>query len=361
MIRLRTIIAAPHIFADLMREETMSRACRGLISSLVLIFIALSPAPSGGANAQQKGQSQEGRPQSQEGPETAIRLDTQLVNVLFSATDKQNRYVNDLTASDVKVLEDGKQQEIFTFKRESDLPLTMAILVDVSNSVAPVLPQLTDACARFVDSIMRPNKDKGAVIEFDGEATLVRDLTMNAARLRRGLAEIVRNAPPPRTRGMPPPIIAGSRKGGTSIFDSVIAASADLLAKEAGRKTIILFTDGYDTTSFTDRSEAVEEALRAEVVVYAIGIGDPDVEGVDRKALEKLCEPTGGRAFAPKYVEDLDEAFEQLERELRQQYLVAYEPANTAADGKFRKIEVRIANRKNIRVRHRRGYYAPGT
>jgi Ca-activated chloride channel family protein len=339
----------------------MSKACLGLVPSLVIVLIALSPTPSGGSRAQQKGKSQDGRPQSQEDPAPAIRLDTQLVNVLFSAADKQNRYVNDLTASDVKVLEDGKPQEIFTFKRETDLPLTMAILVDVSYSVAYVLPQLTDAGARFVNSIIRPNKDKAAIIEFDGEATIVRDLTANAALLRRGLAEIARNAPPPQTHRLPPPIITGSRKGGTSIFDSVVATADDLLAKEVGRKTIILFTDGRDTTSFTDRTEAIEEALRAEVIVYAIGIGDPEVDGVDRKALDRLCEPTGGRAFIPKYVEDLDEAFRQLERELRQQYLVAYEPANTAADGKFRKIEVRIANRKDIRVRHRRGYYAPGT
>src|SRR5262245_55813973 len=339
----------------------MSRTCRGLVPSLLIILIAQSLIPSGGARAQQKKQSQEGRPQTQEGLEPAIRLGTQLVNVLFSATDKQNRYVNDLTVSDVRVLEDGKPQEIFTFKRELDLPLTMAILVDVSNSVAPVLPQLTDAGARFVASIMRPNKDKAGVIEFDGEATLVGDLTTNAALMRRRFAEIARNAPPPWTRRRPPPIIIGPPKGGTSIFDSVIAACADLLAREAGRKTVILFTDGYDTTSLTDRSEAIEEALRAEVVIYAIGIGDPDVDGVDKKALEKLCEPTGGRAFVPRDVEDLDHAFEQLERELRQQYLVAYEPANIAADGKFRKIEVRIANRKDIRVRHRRGYYAPRT
>jgi Ca-activated chloride channel homolog len=93
----------------------------------------------------------------------------------------------------------------------------------------------------------------------------------------------------------------------------------------------------------------------------SIGIGDPDVDGVDREALEKLCEPTGGRAFVPKDVERLDHTFEQLERELRQQYLVAYEPANMAADGKFRKIEAPIANRKDISVRHRRGYYGPGT
>ena len=118
----------------------MSRIYWGLGSSLVTILIALSLAPSGGAVAQQKKQSQEGRPQSQEVPGPTIRLGTQLVNVLFSVTDKQSRYVNDLTESDVKVLEDGKPQEIFTFKRERDLPLTMAILVDVSNSVLPVLP-----------------------------------------------------------------------------------------------------------------------------------------------------------------------------------------------------------------------------
>jgi len=337
----------------------MSRACRGLGPSLVIILIALSLTPSGGAIARQKKESQEGRPQSQDGAGTTIRLGTQLVNVLFSVTDRQNRYVNDLTARDVKVLEDGKQQEIFTFKRETDLPLTMAILVDVSNSVVPVLPDLTDAGSRFVNSIMRLNKDKAAVIEFDGEATIVRDLTASAAKLQRGFADIVRNAPPPWARRRSPPIYPGDRKGGTSIFDSVIAACTDMLAKEGGRKTVILFTDGIDTTSLTERSEAIEEALRSEVVVYAIGIGDPDEDGVDRKALEKLCEPTGGRAFVPKHVEDLDQAFEQLERELRQQYLVAYEPANVAADGKFRKIEVRIANHKDIRVRHRRGYYGP--
>jgi VWFA-related protein len=241
------------MFAALMRWKTMSRAYCGLVPSLVIILIALLLNPSGGAGARQKTQTQEGRPRSQEGAGQTIRLNTQLVNVLFS------------------------------------------------------------------------------------------------------------NAPPPWARRAPPPTIIGSRKGGTSIFDSVTAACADLLARESGRKTIILFTGGYDTTSFTDRAEAIEEALRAEVVIYAIGIGDLDVDGVDRKALERLCEPTGGRAFVPRDVEDLDQAFGQLEQELRQQYLVAYEPANMTADGKFRKIEAPIANHKGVHVRHRRGYYAPGT
>ncbi len=337
----------------------MSRNHWVRLLALVIILAALSLTLSNGVAAQQKKESGDGRPQSQEGIGPTIRLGTQLVNVLFSVTDKQNRYIGDLMASDVTVLEDGKPQEIFTFKREHDLPLTMAILVDVSNSVLPVLPRLTNAGSRFVNSVMRPGKDTAAAIEFDGEATLVQDLTGSPARLRRGLEEIARQAPLERVYSrLPPPIITGSRRGGTSIFDAVIAACTDLLAREVGRKTIILFTDGYDTTSFTNRSEAIEDALRAEVVIYAIGIGDQSEDGVDKKALEKLCEPTGGRAFIPKNVEDLDQAFAQLERELRQQYLVAYEPANMSTDGKFRKIEVRVGNRKDVRVRHRRGYYA---
>jgi hypothetical protein len=131
--------------------------------------------------ARQKKESQEGRPQSLDGAGKTIRLGAQLVNVLFSGAGRQNRHVNDLTATDVKAPDDGKPQGIFTFKRETDLPLTMAILVDVSYSVVPVLPELTDAGSRFVNSIMLPNKDKVAVIGFDGEATIVRDLTTRPA------------------------------------------------------------------------------------------------------------------------------------------------------------------------------------
>lgn len=292
--------------------------------------------------------------------EPTLRVDTQLVNVFFTVTDKQNRYLNDLMKGEITVLENGKPQEIFTFKRENDLPLTMAILVDVSRSVLPVLPQLIEAGAHFINSVMRLEKDTAAVVEFEGDTTLIRDLTSNVNRLRGGLREIAQTHPLPRRGyGGVPPVIYGSQRGGTSIYDSVIAVSEDLLAKEAGRKTIILFTDGIDTTSWMKRNDAIEAALRAEVVVYAIGIGDPAEDGVDKGELNKLCEPTGGRAFIPRDVEDLDQAFAQLEQSLRQQYLLAYEPTNDATDGTFRKIEVRLNKRKDVRVRHRRGYYAP--
>jgi Ca-activated chloride channel homolog len=344
----------------------MARSLRTILFSccwlaiLILGIVTLSLEFFHGADAQQT------RPRwvyeqdpKNEDTET-IRLGTQLVNVLFSVTDKENRYIKDLVKSDVSVLENGKSQVIFTFKRELDLPLTMAILVDVSNSVLPVLPRLTDASAQFIDSVMQPGKDRTAIIQFNSETRLIQDLTSNVTRLRRGLREIVDNAPRVERvyRSLPPVIIGGTALGGTSIYDSIIATCTDLLAGKAGRKTIILFTDGDDTTSRSRRSEAIEEALRAETVIYAIGVGDPEAEGVKKGELNKMCELTGGRAFIPKDVEDLDRAFTQLEQELRQQYLLAYEPINDKADGSFRKIEVRVPDRKGIRIRHRRGYYA---
>lgn len=290
-----------------------------------------------------------------------IKVGTQLVNVLFSVTDKQNRYINDIKQEEVTILEDGKPQQIFTFKRETDLPLTMAILIDVSGSEQFALPRLKETGSHFVESVVRQGKDTVAVIQFEGEATLLQGLTSNPARVRRALEEVAYIAPPPVGvfGGSTPPINGGSRQGGTSIHDSVIATCTDLLAREPGRKTIILITDGEDTTSRRKIGDAIDEALRAEVVIYAIGIGDPSYGGANEGALKRLCESTGGRAFIPKGLRDLDNAFAQLEQDLRQQYLLAYEPTNEASDGAFRKIELKVANRKDLRIRHRRGYYAP--
>ncbi len=306
----------------------------------------------------QKKGDQKQQPKKKEDEVETIRVGTQLVNVLFAAQDKQNRYINDVAQEEVTVLEDGKPQQIFTFKREFDLPLTMAILVDVSGSERFMLPVLKDAGARFIDSVIRPNKDTAAIIKFEGEPTLMQGLTSNAARLRKGLEEIAFIAGPPPSiyGGATPPINGGSRQGGTSLYDAIIATSADLLAKEPGRKTIILITDGEDTTSRMKIGDAIDEALRAEVVIYAIGIGD---QGVSEGVLKRICEATGGRVALPKGNRDLDQAFTQLEQDLRQQYLLAYEPANETPDGAFRKIEIRLPNRKDIRIRHRKGYYAP--
>jgi Ca-activated chloride channel homolog len=310
---------------------------------------------------QQKQQPQ--KPQKPEQEEPTIKFGTKLVNVLFSVQDKQNHYLNDLKQEDVQIFENGQPQDIFTFKRELDLPLTMAILVDTSGSEQYTLPQLKDSGGRFVDSVVRTGKDTVAVIKFEGEATVMQELTSNPKRVRKALEEIAFIAAPPVSvyGGATPPINGQSRQGGTSLYDSIIATSADMLAREPGRKTIILLTDGVDTTSRMKQDEAINEALRAEVVIYSIGIGDPGQGGVDEGALKKLSESTGGRAVFPKDARDLDKAFAQLEQDLRQQYLLAYEPKNETADGGFRKLEIKVVNRnvKDLKIRHRRGYYAP--
>jgi VWFA-related protein len=312
---------------------------------------------------QKKSQQQQPQKPQQKDDVPTIKVGTQLVNVLFSVQDKQNRYLNDLKQEDVQILENGQPQDIFTFKREFDLPLTMAILVDVSGSEEFTLPQLKDSGSRFVEAVVRSGKDTVAVLKFEGEATVMQELTSNPKRVRKALEDIAYTAPPPVSvyGGATPPINGGSRQGSTAIWDAVVATASDMLAKEPGRKTIILLTDGEDTSSRMKLDEAINEALRAEVVIYTIGIGDHGRFGVNEGVLKKLAEATGGRAVFPKGNRDLDTAFAQLEQDLRQQYLLAYEPKNEASDGGFRKLEIRVVNRntKDLKVRHRRGYYAP--
>lgn len=342
-----------------------------LLGSLVTFFavssLKLAHAQQTGGQQKQppKQQPQKPKEEAEEEAGQVLKVGTKLVNVLFSVTDKQNRYLENLTKDDVVITENGQPQEIFAFKKEFDLPLTMAIMVDVSGSEQYVLPQLKDAGAHFVDSVIRTGKDVAAIIKFEGEATLMQNLTSNKNRLRKGLEEIAYIAPPGQYGGTPG-INGNSRQGGTSIWDSVIAVAADLLAKEPGRKTIVLLTDGQDTTSRMKMNDAITEALRAEVVIYAIGIGDPVGGGfsigggVDEGKLKTLTEATGGRAIIPNSRRDLDSAFLQLEQDMRQQYLLAYEPTNEAQDGGFRKIEIKVPkqNPKDVKIRHRRGYYA---
>ncbi|HYE76249.1 MAG TPA: VWA domain-containing protein [Blastocatellia bacterium] len=346
-----------------MKSVTKSKITWALFVAF-LFCVSVTVARVGAQQSQQPNKQQD---QKQEAPieesGQTLKVGTQLVNVLFSITDKQNRYINDLVKEDVTILEDGKPQEIFVFKRELDLPLTMAILVDVSGSEQYTLPQLKEAAGHFIESVIRPGKDTAAIIKFEGEATLMQGLTSNRARLRKGLDDIEFIAPPPVgiLGGPTPPINGGSRQGGTSIHDSVVATCLDLLAREPGRKMVLLVTDGQDTTSRMKLADAIDAALKAEVCIYSIGIGDPGYGGVNDGMLKKLSEATGGRAFIPKSIRDLNDAFTQLEQDMRQQYLLAYEPMNETPDGAFRKLEVKVGKfkEKDIRIRHRRGYYAP--
>lgn len=330
-----------------------------IVASSLILALSISAI----SQQQSKTTKQDPPPQKkQQDPiddDQVLKLGTKLVNILFSAQDKQNRYFNDLQQTDVEIFEDGKPQEIFTFKRETDLPLTIAILVDVSGSEEQTIPLLKEAGGKFIDSILQKGKDTAAVVKFEGEATVMQSLTSNPARVRRGMDEIVYTPPPPVSvfGGPTPPINGGSRAGGTSLYDAIVATATDMLAKEPGRKTIILLTDGMDTTSYSKIGDAIDQSLRSEIVLYAVGIADPQF-GVEKGVLNKLCDATGGRAVFPKSANELDKAFTQLEQDLRQQYLLAYEPKNETPDGNFRKIELRVKDKKDLKIKHRRGYYA---
>lgn len=291
----------------------------------------------------------------------AIKLGTDLVTVPFSVTDKRNAYINDLKKDDIEILEDGKPQKLFSFERQTDLPITIAMLIDISGSENNTLIYEKSAGARFFTKVIRPEKDLAAIVTFESEAVLVQDLTSNVPKLQSSLQTVrpaAINAQSGSVTGTPP--IIASNAGSTALYDAVYSVANDLLKREAGRRVIILITDGVDTSSQLKLRDAIQSAWRSEVLVYAIGIGDPGFDGIDHGVLKKVSDETGGRAYFPKSnAQDLDKAFEQIDEDLRQQYIATYEPANDSHDGSFRTIQVRVKDKKDLNVRYRRGYFAP--
>jgi VWFA-related protein len=300
-----------------------------------------------------------------------IRTETDLTNLLFIATDKNNRYITTLQEADIRVLEDGEQQTLFTFQRETDRPLSIAFLIDVSTSQRRTLPQEKAATRSFIESVIRSNKDLVAIIPFEGFAHLEQPLTRDILGVYRALAGVEVAEGAYLGSG---PIISGivSRPGGigtpdegmTSIWDAVSVSSREVLARSPGqrRRAIILLTDGQDTSSRLSRNDAINYAIQSETVVYAVGIGDSKAGGVDRDGLKKMAEQTGGRAFFPKKETDLKAAFAEIEQELRSQYLVAYSSTNKKRDGAFRKMIIEITNpelrKEQLKLRYRPGYFA---
>ena len=299
-----------------------------------------------------------------------IRIDTEVVNILFTAQDKDRRLLLGLKKEDVRILEDGKPQELIAFTRQVDLPLSLAILIDTSISQERTLPEEKQAAISFLESFIRPDKDEVAVISFTGESTLEQGMTNNLQRLRRAIERVKFVAPAGYIGGgvmAPTPPISGTGTqiaGSTAIWDSIWVTAADVLgpAPEKTRRAIILLSDGYNTSGQKKLEEAVLAAQKAEAVIYSVGIGDNFYSGVDEGALKKISERTGGRAFFPRDERQLREAFKQIEEEMRSQYLLSYEPNNQALDGSYRKIEITLANpelaKQKVKLTHRQGYFA---
>jgi VWFA-related protein len=302
-----------------------------------------------------------------------IRTETDLTTLLFTATDKNNRYLTTLQQADIRVIEDGVPQTLFTFQRETDRPLSIAFLIDVSGSEERTLPDEKGAARTFVENIIRSSKDQAAVIPFEGYAHLEQPLTRDMLGIYRALEAVevaypsyLGSAPPIGGITSGPGTIAPPREGTTAIWDSIAVTCKEVLARSVGqrRRAIILLTDGFDTSSRLMRSEAVDQAIGFETVIYAIGIGDKKQEGVDKNALRDLAERTGGRAFFPKKQEDMTAAFAEIEQELRSQYLLAYSSTNKKRDGSFRKMSIEVTNpelrKQQLKLRYRPGYFAKG-
>lgn len=300
-----------------------------------------------------------------------IRVETNLTNIFFTAAYSNKRFVSNLKKEDIRVLEDGQAQEIFTFQQSADLPLSIAILIDTSASEERTLPDEKSAARAFLEAVMRPTRDEAAIVSFTGDVTLEQGFTGNLDRLRRAI-DRVEFVPPSGyigggvVVGGTPPISDQNQMmaGSTALWDAIWASSNELLSISADhtRRAIILLTDGVDTISQVKQHEAIERAQKADALIYAIGIGDAYQGGVDNGSLKKVAEKTGGRAFFPRSESELRIAFDQIQRDLREQYVVAYSPSNKNRDGSYRVIRIEVVEqelrKQNVKLNYRPGYFA---
>jgi Ca-activated chloride channel homolog len=278
------------------------------------------------------------------GTKEPLRVRVNLVNILFTVTDKKNRMVLDLTKDDFRVVEDNKPQNIRFFSRETNLPLRIGVLIDTSNSIRDRLHFEQEAAIDFLQETLRPGKDLAFVVAFDVEPQLLQDYTDDADKL----AQASRN------------LQAG---GGTALYDAIFFACKQKLLifpppEPYLRRVLIVVSDGLDNQSEHSREEAIAMAQRAEVTIFAISTNRSGLTERGDKVLRRMAEETGGRAFFPFEARDLEADFQEISRELRSQYSLAYVSTNDKMDGTFRTISVEPLER-NLRVRAKNGYFAP--
>lgn len=300
-----------------------------------------------------------------------IRVETDLTNLFFTASSKDARFITTLREKDFRITEDGQPQKILTFQRETDRPLSIAFLIDVSGSQERTLSQEKAAARGFIETIIRSSKDQAAIIPFTGAAFLEQGLTRDVLSIYRALERVEVAMPAYLGSGRPisgiasgPGMPAPPREGSTAIWEAIVLTAREVLgpSQDQRRRAIILLTDGHDTSSRLLRREAVDQALASETVIYAIGIGDNKYEGIDHNAVRAVAEGTGGRAFFPKRDADLKAAFAEIEQELRSQYLIAYSSTNKKRDGSYRGMLIEITNpalkKDQLKLRYRPGYFA---
>jgi VWFA-related protein len=297
--------------------------------------------------------------------ETTLKVDVSLVNILFTVRDKRGGLVGNLTKDDFKIYEDGKEQTVKYFNRETDLPLTIGLLIDVSASQQNLIDVEKNAAYQFFGSVLR-KQDLAFLISFGEDAELLQDYTNSPKLLRKGLDGLVVNS---GVGGIGPgPVPTISQPRGTVLYDAVYLAAADQLRGQVGRKVLVMITDGEDQGSRYKISQAIEAAQKADAIVYGFYYVDRAFYGgqgivfggISDSALRQMSDETGGRVFHIDRKLTLQQAFDELQDEMRSQYAIGYTPTNPAKDGGFRKIEIRTTN-KEWKVQARKGYYATKT
>jgi len=307
---------------------------------------ASTPAPTPGFSSPVVPPKKEEAKPAEDDPDaiTTFRKRVDEVNVIFTVTDKHGHFIKDLKKDDIRVLDDHKPpSSVVEFRSETDLPLRVGLLVDASNSIRDRFRFEQEAAMYFLSQIVRPKSDEAFVLGFDTTAEITQDFTDNTEKLSKGV------------RMLRP-------GGGTAMYDAIYYACRDKLMKAHAngpvRRAIILVSDGEDNQSRVTYGETVEMAQRAEVIVYAISTNISNIKMRGDKIMERMAEATGGRAFFPFKIEDVSNAFAEIQDELRSQYAVAYKPADFQADGRYRAIDIASDNKK-YHVRARKGYYAP--
>jgi Ca-activated chloride channel family protein len=347
----------------------MRRIITSIFLALTLLLLPLtdhaqqssSAPPEAKPPATPPAQSQEPRPGA---PQTTIPVQVNLVDVLFTVLNRRNKLVPDLEKGDFKIFDDKSPQEIRYFSKQTDLPLRIGMLLDTSNSIRDRIKFEQDASVNFLFSVLRRNKDEAFVMTFDDEPQILQPFTSDAPALR---DQIV------RTR-------AG---GGTAIYDAIYEACVKELSHpprppgdqpDVVRRVMILISDGEDNLSTHTRTDAIEMAQRTSVVIYTISTStqwvslsetDPGKTSNRKylltdgdKILQELADETGGRSFYPYHVDDLDQSFQDIGDELRNQYSIAYIPTNYVVDGRYHRLRIELPEHKGYQIRSRRGYYA---
>lgn len=298
---------------------------------------------------------------AEDNPAATLKINVDVVNLFFNVKDKDKNghLLPNLSKDDFEVLEDGAPQTIKYFKSESNLPLTLGILLDTSFSQDRVLPIEKEVGAQFLQHTLR-KQDEAFLISFDVNVDLLQDFTNSERDIRRGMDAAKINGGG-MVGGIPGigqgPVPINNPKG-TLLYDAVFLASHDKLRSEVGRKALIMLTDGEDQGSQLKLQDALEAAQKADTIIYVLLISDRGVAaGTGPGLMKKLCEETGGRVINVGNNQDkLQKAFDQISDELRSQYNIGYTPTNDKHDGSFRKVEVKT--KEGYKVQSRKGYYA---